>query len=106
MKVFGTFLATFALSLTFAFAQTATTTATTTDKKACTAGEKAACCAGKNEKAACCKGDKAHADAASDAKPVAVVEETTTVRTPGGNGRRVIHKSNKKASMKPQASKE
>ncbi len=109
MKIFGTFLATFALSLTFAFAQTATTDAApATEKKACSGEAKAACCAGKTEKA-CCKSDaKGHADAINtkDAKPVMMVEEETVVRTPGGNGRRVVQKSHKNASMKPQATKE
>lgn len=110
MKIFGALLATFALSLSFAFAQTTTTATTNTDKKACTAGEaKAGCCAGKTEKAACCKeGAKGHADAIDtrDARPVSVVSEEATETRPGANRRRVVPKSNKNVSTKPQAAKQ
>ena len=103
MKILGTFIAAFALSLTFALAQTTTTTSTT----AAPSVEKKACCKGAEAGKSCCKGEaKDHADAAQAKPVVAVSEETVTTRTPGGNGRRVTPKSNKKASMKPEAAKE
>lgn len=106
MKILGTFLTTFVLSVGFAFAQTAVTTTTTTTTNANATEPKAACCAGKSDKAACCKdGNKAHADAA-DGKTVVTVEETTTVSSPGGNIRRVTRKGDKRSSTKPQPIKE